>query len=111
MLRQALVVIISLMILGCNSSQVLVGTQRPRIKISDVKVYLTPPPVYEEIAMIEADTKLALASTNQQKMNVLIKRMKEKCAEVGANGLLMGTTGGNHLYNTGSGVAIFVPKN
>jgi uncharacterized lipoprotein YajG len=75
---------------GCQtSSHVLVGTARPPISPDSVKVYLQPPPQYEEIATIDASSQGSFAMTSQQNMDVAMQRMKIEAAKLGANGILL----------------------
>lgn len=115
---------------GCaSSSNALVGKARPALSPGDVKLYLRPPAKYEEIAMLEASSFMAMAITDQGKMDAVIERMKEDAAKLGANGILVMTTGdksagyggtvittgktsyfagGSSNFKNGTGVAIFV---
>ena len=124
---------------GCASSSVVVGKVRPPLNVSQVKVYLHPPKKYEEVALVEASSKAAFAIGSQAKTNVVIERLKEEAAKIGANGILLsnmgekatgsvGTAYGNASSNgtqtnanaygvshavfqkTGSGLAIFVEE-
>jgi hypothetical protein len=75
---------------GCQtSSHVMVGTARPPISPDAVKVYLQPPPRYEEIATIDASSQGSFAMTSQGNMDVAMQRMKEEAAKLGANGILL----------------------
>jgi hypothetical protein len=116
-------------LLGCASSAVVVGTVRPAISPAQVKLYLNPPKKFEEVALLESSSKASWAVSDQGKMNVVIQRLKEEAAKIGANGVLLrgtgdqnggtvgtGTYSGNVMVGTGvpimhkagSGVAIFV---
>ena len=103
-------------VFGCSSSShVIVGTTRPPISISQVKLYLDPPSKYEKIALVEASSKNSLATGDQSKMNTAIERLKEEAANLGANGLIL-QVGSNELGatvntlnlsgNTGTGVGV-----
>jgi hypothetical protein len=75
---------------GCStSSHVLVGTQRPPVTPTSVKVYLQPPPHYEQIATLHATSQGSFAITSQQNMDVAMQRLKEEAAKLGANGVLL----------------------
>ncbi|MES2017228.1 MAG: hypothetical protein V4484_12090 [Pseudomonadota bacterium] len=114
---------------GCASSSVVVGRVRPAISPAQVKLYLHPPQKFEEVALLESNSRASFALTDQGKMNVLIERMKEEAAKVGANGVLLrgtvdqssggistGSFTGNAAigltfgltHKAGSGVAIYV---
>lgn len=103
---------------GCaTSSHVLVGTPRPPIAPESVRVYLQPPPKFEQIATIEATSQGSLALTSQQNMDKAIERLKKEAAKVGANGILLqgvqttqsgaiGTGVGSSSYGGGSAVGM-----
>jgi uncharacterized protein YbjQ (UPF0145 family) len=84
-----------------------------------VRVYLQPPPKYEQIAAIDASSKGSLALTSQQNMDKAISRLKEEAAKLGANGVLLqgvqdqqsgaiGMGGGNTSYSGNSAVGVGV---
>ena len=105
---------------GCStSSHVLVGTPRPPISPDSVRVYMQPPPQYEQIAAIDASSKGSLTITGQQNMDKAITRLKEEAAKLGANGVLLqgvqdqqsgaiGTGVGNSSYSGNSAVGVGV---
>lgn len=80
-------------LVGCASSSVLVGKARPPIAVSEVKLYLTPPKKFEEIALLQSSSQSSLTFSDQSKMDAVIKRLKEEAAKVGANGVLLRSTG------------------
>lgn len=116
---------------GCaTGSAVIVGKVRPAITEQDVKVYLQPPEKYEQIAIVEATSRDSMAMTDQGKLDVVISRMKQEAAKIGANGIILNSTGeqtgaavvpsyssGSYgmgmavptRHKTGSAVAIYVP--
>lgn len=123
---------------ACASSHVLVGTARDPIEWEDVKVYLDPPAVYENVALLEASDLGANGFSAQSRMNKVISRLKAEAADLGANGILLqgfdtqitgavssgfgnATFSGNSAFATGTGysaaqtskvgraVAIYVP--
>jgi hypothetical protein len=102
-----------------TSSHVVVGTPRPPIAPESVRVYLQPPPHYEQIATVNASSQGSLALTSQQNMDKAIERMKNEAAKLGANGVLLqgvqdaqtgaiGLGGGNTSYsgNSATGVGV-----
>jgi hypothetical protein len=102
-----------------TSSHVLVGTPRPPISPDSVRVYMQPPPKYEQIAAINANSKGSLAVTGQQNMDKAIARLKEEAAKLGPNGVLLqgvqdtqsgsiGTGVGSSSYGPGSSVGVGV---
>ncbi len=76
-------------LVGCASSHVLVGTQRPPIDASQVMVYLQPPVKFEQVAILEASSAGSPAFTSQQKTNKVMARLKQEAAALGANGILL----------------------
>jgi hypothetical protein len=119
----------------------MIGQARPPISPDLVKIYYHPPESkYEEIALLDSSSKGGFGFTAQGKMDVVINRLKDDAAKLGANGILLqgvgdqvggsvgtgfgqATASGNHAYasgvgfagnvmhKTGSGVAIYVPPN
>lgn len=81
---------------GCASSSIIVGKVRPAISIDQVKVYLHPPKKYEEVALVEASSRSSWAFTDQGKTDVVVQRLKEEAAKVGANGILLQGTGSEY---------------
>jgi uncharacterized protein YbjQ (UPF0145 family) len=112
--------VVLLALTGCaTSSHVLIGTPRPPIPPESVRVYLQPPPRFEQIATIEATSQGSLALTGQQNMDKAIERLKKEAAKVGANGILLqgvrntqsgaiGTGVGSSSYGGGSAVGVGV---
>jgi hypothetical protein len=110
--------VLALVLVGCStSSHVLVGTPRPPISPDSVRVYLQPPPKYEQIATIDASSKGSLTFTSQQNMDKAIARLKAEAAKLGANGILLqgvenqqsgaiGTGVGSSSYGGNSAVGV-----
>jgi hypothetical protein len=78
---------------GCSSSSVLVGKARPPIAPEAVRIYLTPPAKYEEVALLTSSSETSFAITDQGKMNAVMKGLREEAAKHGANGVLIRETG------------------
>lgn len=122
---------------ACASSSILVGTPRPAIDPATVKIYLKPPAKYEDVALLDASSKSSWAISDQGKMDVVVRRLREEAAKLGANGVLIqgrgeqaaGTVssasgsatnvggmtygsaagvGASIFYKVGSGIAIYV---
>jgi hypothetical protein len=102
-----------------TSSHLLIGSPRAPISPESVKVYLQPPPKYEQIATIDAGSQGSLAVTGQQNLDKAIERMKREAAKLGANGILLqgvedrqsasiGTGVGNSSYSGNSAVGVGV---
>lgn len=90
---------------GCASSSVLVGTKRPPIDPSQVRIYLDPPARFEKVAMLDAGSRNSWAITDQGKTNKVMERLKEEAADLGANGILIGGMGDQQVGSVGSGQA------
>lgn len=74
-------------LVGCaTSSSVVTGTKRPPIDASQVRVYHTPPPAFEEVALLSADSG---GWTSQGEMQMAVDALKKEAAKHGANGVLM----------------------
>lgn len=137
-IKKLLVVATAILISACASSHVLVGTARAPIAAEDVKIYLTPPAKYEEVALLEASSEGSVAITSRGKVNKVVERLKAEAAALGANGIILqgtrseyggsvntgtanATVSGNSVYGTGFGtsaaivhkagtaIAIYVP--
>jgi hypothetical protein len=133
------VAVVAVLLPGCStSSHVMIGTARPPISPESVRIYLQPPPRYEQVAALDATSQASFAITSQQNMDRAMARLKEEAAKLGANGVLLqgvqdqqtgsiGTGVGSSSYGPGSstgvgvggsfgitnkaahGIAIFVP--
>ena len=105
--RWAFLLVAVLSLAGCAaSSAVVVGKVRSPIPAADVKLYLSPPKKYEQVAMLDASSKNSWAVTDQGKMDVVVQRLKEEAAKLGANGILVQSTGtvsgGSVIVGTGT---------
>lgn len=84
---------------GCASSSALVtGTQRDPIPVERVKLYTQPPKKFQEIAVLESSSRNSWSFGDQAKLDVVVQRLKEEAAKLGANGVLLQGT-----VNRGSG--------
>jgi hypothetical protein len=112
-------------LVACASSAIVIGKVRPAISPDQVKIFLHPPKKYEEIAALESSSKNSWSVTSQGKMDVVIQRLKEEAAKLGANGVLLQGTGneyggsvststgtatvsGNTAFGTGFGTSVGV---
>lgn len=71
------------------TSHVLVGTARPPIPVTDVKVYLQPPPTFEDVAALTASADSAFGTGGQASVDKVLGRLKEEAAKLGANGIVL----------------------
>ena len=75
---------------ACVTSQVLIGKAHAPILPDQVQLCLEPPrSAYQEIAIIDASSKYSLAFSAGEKNEVVIRRLKEAAAKLGANGILL----------------------
>ncbi|MDR2554596.1 MAG: hypothetical protein LBC64_04130 [Fibromonadaceae bacterium] len=106
-------------LLGCaTGSAIITGNVRPAIEPTEVKIYLKPPMEYETIGLVEASSDVEFSA--QAAQDRVIDKLKEKAAEIGANGVLINNTdtktgivGGYYYFSsyntkTAQGQAIFV---
>lgn len=126
---------------ACATSHVMMGQARPPISPTLVQIYFHPPTTrYEEIAMLDTSSRGGFGFTAQGKTDVVLSRLKEEAAKLGANGVLIQGIGeqpggsvstgfgqssysgshasaggigfsGNVTQKVGSGVAIYVEPN
>ena len=76
---------------GCanfHSSHVLLGTARPPVDPAEVRIFLHPPERYEEIAIVNADSRGSFRWSSQGATDLALERLKRVAARLGANGLL-----------------------
>jgi len=93
------------LLLGCStSSHVMIGTARPPISPESVRIYVQPPPQYEEIATLDATSQGSFAVTSQQNMDKAVSRLKEEAAKLGANGVLLQGVQDQQTGSIGTGV-------
>ena len=86
----SVVVAAALFMGGCaTTSTVMLGNSRPAINPENVRLYLTAPEEYEEIALLTADSDGSWTFSQQAKMEEVIRRLKIEAASVGANGILI----------------------
>jgi hypothetical protein len=136
---KAALLLAALSLVGCVSSHVMIGQARPPISADQVKIFWHPPEHYDEIALLDTSSRASMSITAQGKTDVVIARLKEEAAKLGANGVLLQGVGdqsagsvssgysqatatghsayasgigisGNIMIKAGSGVAIYVPQ-
>jgi hypothetical protein len=91
MIRQlTLVIVLAIGLAACApSSHILVGTARRPISPSEVKLYLQPPPSFQEVAILNASANSMFGAGGQGSVDKVIQRLKEQAAKLGANGILL----------------------
>ena len=70
----ALLIFASLLTACATTSHVMTGKAREPIDPSEVKIYSTAPPEYEEIAVIDASSRLSGSFGDQKKLDAVIER-------------------------------------
>jgi hypothetical protein len=119
-IRRLAPALIALWMAACaSSSHVIVGTPRPPIPPDQVKVYSTPPPAFEEVAILSASSDSMLTVGGQHSLDKVVERLKEQAAKLGANGVILegladsqtgsiGAGGGSDSYSRNSSVGVGV---
>jgi len=96
--------IIALALSGCVTSSIVVGNTRPSIKPEEVKIYISKPAIYEDIALISSNNTGGSPFGEQAKVNTVINRMKNEAAKLGANGLIIQQIGDQNFGAVGNGI-------
>jgi len=111
---------LSLLLGACAApAPVIVGTKRPPISPAQVKIYMSPPPAFEEIATLTASSNSVFLPGGPEQQKKVIEQLKEEAAALGANGVILegfsdaqtgalGTGVGSQSYsgNTAVGVGV-----
>jgi hypothetical protein len=74
-----------------SGSSVVTGTVRTPIEPIEVKLYLEPPDEYEVIGIVKASSDSGW--TEQGDMDYAVAELKNQAAKLGANGVILITTG------------------
>lgn len=94
----------TLLLQACaSSSHVMVGQARAPISPDQVRVYLEPPPHYEQIAALDASSG-GFFGSDQSKMDSAVGKLKEEAAKLGANGVLLQAVENQQSGSIGVGV-------
>ncbi|MGY0635193.1 hypothetical protein [Luteimonas sp. A478] len=105
-LRPLLLILLALALVGCATSHMLTGTPRAPIDPAQVRIYHGPPPVgYEEIAVLQTRSG-GLTYGEQNKIDSVLRKLREEAASLGANGVLLQGTAddyGNSGVSVGAG--------
>jgi hypothetical protein len=102
----ALALLIALGLAACESpnSVIVTGTQRPAIAPASVKIYSHPPPVFEEIAMLNASSSSMFTTGGQSSVDKVIADLKVQAAKLGANGVILEGFSDSQTGSVGTGV-------
>lgn len=108
LILSALGLIALIVLAGCSTtSTVITGETREPTDPETIKIYRIAPDNFEEIGIVEANSKNSMEFSEQGKTDVAIERLKEEAAELGANGILLtGITdgyGGSFSIGVGTG--------
>ncbi|MEW8376446.1 MAG: hypothetical protein AB2722_21265 [Candidatus Thiodiazotropha sp.] len=77
---------------ACTSgSSIVTGSVRAPIEFNLVKLYLDPPDNYETIGIVNASSDAGW--TEQDSQDYAVNELKKQAAKLGANGVLLTTTG------------------
>jgi hypothetical protein len=105
MKNRLIIALVVLWVAGCaNSSHVLVGTARPPISPTEVRVYPRPPARFEEIALLDASSKSAFEPGSQRATDKVIERLKAQAAQLGANGIILDGFSDREAGSLGTGI-------
>jgi len=74
-----------------SGSAIVTGTKRPAVAPESVTLYLEPPTAYEVIGLVSASSDAGW--TEQGAMNYAIAELKKQAARLGANGVLIVSSG------------------
>ncbi|MEH6559562.1 MAG: hypothetical protein V7708_17335 [Oceanicoccus sp.] len=86
--------VLVLLITACASgSSIVTGVVRDPIDPSVVKLYVEPPGKYEVIGIVKASSDAGW--TEQGSTDYAVEELKEQAARLGANGVLLVSTGQN----------------
>ncbi len=94
-----LVFLFTIIVSCATGSIILTGKARPAINPSEVTLYLDPPEEFETIGIIEASSDLEFS--RQAAQDRVMNELKSRAAKVGANGVLLVTTGSKNSGSTG----------
>jgi uncharacterized protein YbjQ (UPF0145 family) len=84
--------IVFTVVAGCaTGSTIVTGKVLTAIDPNEVNIYLDPPAQYETIGIIEASSDVEFS--RQKAQDRVINELKTRAAKVGANGVLLMTTG------------------
>lgn len=105
-LRAVATVLLVLVLGACASgSAVITGTVRTPLAPDQVKLYLDPPASFETIGLVTASSDAGW--DEQGSMNYAVAELKKQAAKLGANGVLILTSGettSTQVYGSGTNV-------
>ncbi len=97
---------LALCLAACSSAptQVITGRTRPAIAPAEVKIYSHPPPMFEEVALLNASTSSVFTTGGQKAVDSVIDQLKVKAAALGANGVILDGFSDAQTGSLGTGV-------
>jgi hypothetical protein len=105
-LRMLVALAIGIVAACATTSHALIGKARAPLSTDQVQLYLEPPANgFEQIAVIEASSKHSFSFTAQGKEDVVIRRLKEEAAKLGANGVLLREISNGPIGTVGADVS------
>jgi len=100
--------VVALLLCSCGSTRtIVVGQARPATTPDAVRVYDIAPRHFERIAIINSSSGPTWAFTTKGQLDDAIAKLKEQAAKLGANGILLESTGTSSSGNLGIGVGGF----
>jgi len=91
-LTKGLLPLLVLFLVSCASgSAIVTGTKRAPREPSQVKLYLEEPTNYDVIGIVNASSDSGW--TEQESQDYAIQELKKQAGKLGANGILLGSTG------------------
>lgn len=91
-MQRIIILISTLMLISCASGTAIVtGATRTAITPDKVKLYVQPPEEYEVIAIVKASSDAGWTAQGSQ--DYAVQELKNQAAQLGANGVLLGSTG------------------
>ena len=91
-INKSIILLIALSLVACASGSVIVtGTERTPLDPNQVKLYLEAPANYEIIGIVNASSDAGW--TEQGSQDYAVQELKKQAAKLGANGVLLETTG------------------
>jgi uncharacterized protein YbjQ (UPF0145 family) len=103
-LALAAVVVLSLAACASPNTVIVTGPAHPPISPADVKIYSHPPPVFEEVAMLNASHSSMFTTGGQQTVDKVIADLKDQAAKLGANGVILEGFSDSQTGSLGTGV-------
>ena len=82
----------------------MLGPARAAISPDQVKIYWSPPAIFEPVADLNASSHTVFKPGGQQAMDKVIAELKVEAAKLGANGLLLEGFSDAQTASVGTGV-------